>query len=193
MGRFIGGFLAASALWGLLFALYVNGIFQAEDAGAEVTAIGGDAGVDDVGEAPADSHRGRRRVVAGGGAAETSPRGNFRTGDDLGENEPRSLDMTGASGEQQLSAAEVEKGMDGAFGAIRRCFMLAAGDEATTGRLVFGLRIEPTGKVSRVNLQGPAALTTGEAGECLRRAARGATFPSFDGPPMITHYPVTLE
>jgi len=47
--------------------------------------------------------------------------------------------------------------------------------------------------VARVNLQGPAAVTGGECGDCLRTAARNAQFPSFDGPDMVVHYPLTLE
>ncbi len=55
------------------------------------------------------------------------------------------------------------------------------------------MRIAGTGRVTRVNLQGPAAVTSGDAGDCLRNAARRIRFPSFDGPEMIVHYPITLE
>ena len=102
-------------------------------------------------------------------------------------------DLEGPGGEEQLSQSEIQQGMDGVFGAIRRCLILAAGDEPVTGRLVLGLRIEGTGRVSRVNLSGPAAVSTGECGTCLRSAAQRARFPSFDGPAMVVRYPVTLD
>lgn len=118
--------------------------------------------------------------------------GNATTGDELG-NTDRNLDLGSSGGEEQLSSSEVEHGMDGVFGRIRRCLVLAAGDEPVSGRLTFGLRIEPSGAVSAVRLSGPAVVTTGEAGTCLRTAARGAVFSGFDGPPMVVNYPITLD
>ena len=79
------------------------------------------------------------------------------------------------------------------MGRIRRCFILAAGDEPVRGTLTFGMRIAGSGSVSAVNLSGPAAVTTGESGDCLRSAARAIRFPTFDGPEMVVRYPITLE
>jgi hypothetical protein len=76
---------------------------------------------------------------------------------------------------------------------VRRCLVLMAGDDPVRGRVTFGLRIAPTGQVRAVQLQGPAAATTGEAGDCLRAAARALRFPSFDGPEMVARYPLHLE
>jgi hypothetical protein len=71
--------------------------------------------------------------------------------------------------------------------------MLAAGDEPVTGKIIFGLRISAAGSVTKVNLQGPSAITQGEAGDCLRKAAQGIHFRTFNGPDMLVHYPLTLQ
>ena len=103
------------------------------------------------------------------------------------------LDMGAAGGEQQLSGAQIEAAFDGGMGRIRRCLVLMAGEDAVTGRLTFGLRVAGDGQVRAVSLSGPRAATTGDAGECLRGAARALRFPTFDGPEMVVRYPLTLE
>jgi len=194
VSKFVGGFVTASLLWGAGVALWANGAFEPEEI--QTIAFDGE-GLEDAG-APDDEGSGMRRRGRGrrgrrdrGGAS--TPTGNATTGDDLGENDPRNLDLGAGGGEQQLSGAQIESGMDGAFGRIRRCLVLMAGDDPVSGRVTFGLRVEPGGTVSRVRLSGPAAVTTGEAGDCLRTAARRAQFPSFDGPPMVVRYPITLD
>ncbi len=190
MSRFLAGFLTASVLWGVGAWVYLSGVLAPEEPEPVAAAAPPDAGVEQAEEEqPARRRRRRRRAAGGGGAV---PTGTAATGDDLGADDPRTLDMA-EGGEEQLPSSEIERGMDGAFGRVRRCLVLAAGDAPVSGRLTFGLRIEPTGRVSRVNLRGPAAVTTGEAGDCLRSAARGVQFRSFDGPPMVVHYPITLD
>lgn len=137
--------------------------------------------------------RRRRRRGRGRDRRGRTPTGNATTGDDLGENEMRSLDMEGTGGEAQLRPSQIEAAFDQGMGRIRRCLVLMDGDDAVTGRLTFGLRISGSGQVERVRLSGPRAATTGEAGTCLRSAARGLRFDSFDGPSMIVNYPITLE
>ncbi|NOY91276.1 MAG: hypothetical protein GXP55_08700, partial [Deltaproteobacteria bacterium] len=132
--------------------------------------------------------RGSRAQISSAELARVETRGQ-----DLGGSDPRTLDLAGSGGEQQLTGSQIEGGMDGVMGGIRRCLVLAAGDEPVRGRLVFGLRVASTGRVARVNLRGPTAVTRGECGDCLRRSARRAEFPSFDGPDMVVHYPLTLE
>ncbi len=190
MSKFVGGFLTASLLWGLGVALWASGVFEPGEI--ETTAapeVVDDAGVE---EEPGNMRRRRRRRGRRGRRGGMVPTGNATTGDDLGSVD-RNLDLGASGGEEQLTSAEIERGMDGVFGRIRRCLVLAAGDEPVSGRLRFGLRIEPNGSVSRVRLSGPAVVTTGEAGSCLRTAARGARFDSFDGPPMVINYPITLD
>jgi hypothetical protein len=190
VSRFLAGFLTASVLWGVGVWLFLEGVFE---SGQPELAMGAppDAGIEEASEedSPRRRRRGRRRGASGGGAV---PTGIATTGDDLGADDPRMLDMA-EGGEEQLPSSEIERAMDEAFGRIRRCLVLAAGDDPVTGRLTFGLRIEPNGSISRVNLRGPAAVTTGDAGDCLRQAVRQVRFRSFSGPAMVVHYPVTLD
>ena len=105
----------------------------------------------------------------------------------------RIIDGAGSGGEEQLTGAEIDHAFDGVMPRVRRCFMLAATDRDITGTLTFGLRIGGNGHVNAVNLAGPAVLTTGDSGDCLRTAARSISFPTFDGPEMVVRYPITLE
>jgi len=165
-------------------------------AGSEPVELG--AASTDAAVAPPDagpSKRRRRRR-----ARRRGMRGSMRdwsgegvSGDDLGEDGPREIDGAGAGGEEQLSAAQVEAGFDQVFGRIRRCLVLVPEDAPARGRVVFGLRVASSGRVTRVNLTGPRAVTQSEAGTCLRQAARSISFPSFDGPEMVVRYPLTLE
>lgn len=137
--------------------------------------------------------RRRRRRGARGARRGVTPTGNATTGDDLGEDEMRTLDMGESGGEQQLRGAQIDAGFDTVMGGIRRCLVLIPGDADVRGRVTFGLRIAPDGRVTRVSLSGPRAATTGECGECLQRTARSIRFDSFDGPEMVVRYPLDLE
>lgn len=204
--RFLAGFALASLLWGGLGAyLVIEGGYgpAAEEPEAEVAVADTEAPEADT--TPARTRRGRRRGgsatssdadergSSGSGSSIAGPMGDRVTGDDLGEGEIRMIDGAGSGGEEQLTGAEIEHTFDGVMPRIRRCFMLAASDRDITGTLTFGLRIAGNGHVTAVNLSGPGELTTGDAGECLRTAARGASFPTFDGPEMVVRYPITLE
>lgn len=192
MARFALGFLVATLLWaGAAAALHLGlgwGPPAPPEAPVEVAAVD-----EPVPEEPAGTTRRRRRPGGRTDRSAAVPTGEATTGDDLREGEMRTIDGEGTGGEEQLSGAQVEGAFDGAMGRIRRCFILAPGDEPITGTLTFGLRIAGTGRVSAVNLTGPRALTTGEPGDCLRDAARGISFPTFDGPEMVVRYPITLE
>jgi hypothetical protein len=196
VSRFLAGFAAATVVWvgaaaGAHFVLGWGPPAAPEENPDDAIALAEDEPDD-----PATKRRrgGRRgagsRAIGGGGRA---PTGEATTGDDLREGEMRTIDGEGSGGEQQLTGAQIDGAFDGAMGRIRRCFILAAGDEAVTGRLTFGMRIAGTGQVTAVSLSGPAAVTTGECGDCLRTAARAIRFDSFDGPEMLIHYPITLE
>lgn len=146
--------------------------------------------------------RGRRGAAPGQPADHTetraqrsqrTPRGEATTGDEIGEPATRSIDLQARGGEQQLSDAQVNAAFDRAFPRMRRCLALAAGEDEVRGRVAFTVRITPNGRVSAVRLSGPAAVTTGEAGDCLRGAARGIAFPSFDGPEMTVRWHLTLD
>lgn len=202
MTRFLAGFALASLAWGGLGAyLVIEGGYgpPAEEPDDAVALASTDAPTDD----PADTsrtRRPRRRARAGGSSASgdttgttRSPSGDAITGDDLGEGELRMIDGAGSGGEEQLTGAEIDHAFDGAMPRVRRCFILAASDREITGTLIFGLRIGGDGHVAAVNLSGPAVLTTGDCGDCLRTTARGIAFPTFDGPEMVVRYPITLE
>jgi hypothetical protein len=154
-----------------------------------------DAGVAIADDAEPEAPGKKRRARGGkrGGKRGGRYTGNSTSGDDLGGPDSRELAAATAGGEEQLMGSEIESGFDSVFPQVRRCLMLAAGDDVVTGKVVFGLRINGKGGVERVNLQGPSAVTQGEAGDCLRKAARAIRFRSFNGPDMLVHYPLTLQ
>lgn len=195
MAKFFSGFGAATLIWLLVGAGLVLGLGWGPPV--EAPPPEEDEVVVAETEEPATRRRRRpRRSGAGGGESTGSgaaPTGEATTGDDLREGEMRTIDGEGTGGEAQLTNGQIETAFDGAMPRIRRCFLLAAGDEPVHGRLTFGMRIRGSGEVSAVNLSGPAAVTTGECGDCLRTAARGIRFPSFDGPEMVARFPITLE
>lgn len=195
MSRFWAGFAVASALWagaaaylwfGLGFGPPEEEPIAVAEAPVEVEAEEDPAPT----KAPRRRRRGRRGARADRG---TTPTGNATVGDDLGEDEMRTVDMGGSGGEQQLSGAAIDRGFDSVMGGIRRCLVLIPGDAEVRGRVTFGLRIAGNGSVSRVSLSGPRAATTGECGACLTRTARSIRFDSFDGPDMVVRYPLDLE
>ncbi|MGE0791841.1 MAG: hypothetical protein AB7S26_39570 [Sandaracinaceae bacterium] len=198
MGRFWAGFGVATAIWGAAVAFLALVLDYGPPAPEPVLAA---APIEEVVEEPVEEptpsrrRRGRRRgrAARGGRATEQTPTGNATVGDDLGENDMRTVDMEGGGGEQQLRPSQIEAGFDAGMGRIRRCLVLMAGEDEVRGRITFGLRIAGDGTVQRVRLSGPRAATTGEAGSCLSAAARGLRFDRFDGPEMIVNYPLTLE
>ncbi len=196
--KFLAGFATASLLWGGAAALYVFGDFApAEAPPVPVEVVAADTAPD--AGLPAGGTRrrrgGRRGGAEGEHAAPAAAGGDeeILTGDELAEPGTRTLDVGASGGEAQLTGAQIERAFEGAMPRIRRCLLLVAGDSPVTGRLSLGLQIAGTGRVSAVNLSGPRAVVGGESGECLRAAARGVTFPSFDGPTLTASYPITLE
>ena len=196
MSRFWGGFTLACVLW-LGVGAYLHLGLGYGPPEPEIVAAAEPERIE-VEEAPEEEarprrrRRRRRRRAARAGRGET-PTGNTTSGDDLGEDEMRTVDMGGSGGEQQLRGSQIDAGFDTVMGGIRRCLFLIPGDADVRGRVIFGMRIAGSGRVQRVNLSGPRAATTGEAGACLRRTARSIHFDSFDGPEMVVRYPFTLE
>jgi hypothetical protein len=195
--RFLAGFLAASLLWGGFLFAYSHGLINInlEPRGARPAR---DAGVDEettTGNAPGAAHgkRGARGKRSGSAHRDRRYTGEATSGDDLGGPEAHNLDLKAGGGEEQLTGHEIEQGFDSVFPQLKRCLMLAAGDEPVTGKIVFGLRVSGHGGVTRVNLAGPSAITQTEAGDCLRKNAQGIHFRSFNGPDMLVHFPLTLQ
>jgi hypothetical protein len=119
--------------------------------------------------------------------------GDSTAGDELGPDGLRNLDLNSQGGEEQLLDREIEQAFDQSFPQIRRCLILAASDDPVRGTLTFGLRVSGRDGITRVNLNGPSAITQSEAGECLRKAVHAMHLRSFNGPDMVVHYPLTLN
>lgn len=205
MARFFLGFLVASGLWAAAaFGLHAKGMLSLESEDDEPVAEASPAEDDAEDEAEPGKKRGKRkraprteRVRAarpdGTGSPTPSnlPRGEATTGDDLDWDGQRNLDM--AAGEEQLSGKSIEAGFDGAMSKIRRCLILVPAEGEVTGKLTFGMRVGSDGAPKAVNLSGPAVVTSGESGTCLRKAAEAIRFPKFSGPDMLFKYPITLQ
>jgi hypothetical protein len=191
----LAGFVVASVLWGAFLFSYKQGWI---DISLEPEAPPADeASVTDTqqDDEPDKSKRPRKKRPAATATAKRArtPGGNALVGDDLGENDTRSLNVGQNGGEEQLRNTEIERGFDGIMSQVKRCLILAAEDEPASGKLTFGLRISGSGKVTAVNLSGPSSVTRGDSGACLRKAAQSMSFRTFNGPDMVAHYPLTLE
>jgi hypothetical protein len=205
--RFLLGFVSASVLWGALSFLYLRGsldfLFPEEESAPEPVVAA--AGPEAQGPPTKGKRRGLRRprlsrkAEANNGEPAARPSagspnrgtGETTTGDDLGWDKARNVDMNG--GEGQLSGTQIDSGFDSMMGRIRRCLILVPSDGEVTGKLVFGMRVGSDGKPRAVNLSGPSVVTAGESGSCLREAAQGIRFASFNGPDMLFKYPITLQ
>jgi hypothetical protein len=194
--RFLAGFGVASVLWGAFLFSYNQGwidiSLEPEAPPTDEASVTDSQQDDDQPNKPARPRK-KRPPAATTAKRPRSPGGNALTGDELGENDTRSLNVGQAGGEEQLRNTEVEQGFDGIMSQVKRCLILAAEDEPASGKLTFGLRISGAGKVTAVNLSGPASVTRGDSGACLRKAAQGMHFRTFNGPDMVVHYPLTLE
>jgi hypothetical protein len=195
--RFLAGFLAASVLWGGFLLAYSRGLINInlEPSAKEDAAEADDTGSEDPSTTGGKATGRKKKAAHGQRSARKDHKytGEATTGDDLGGPEAHNLEAANAGGEEQLQGHEIEQGFDGVFPQVKRCLILAAGDEPLSGKIVFGLRISGHGGVTKVNLQGPSAITRSEAGDCLRKAAQGIHFRSFNGPDMLVHFPLTLQ
>lgn len=191
MPRFLAGFVAASALWGVLALLYVNHMLgPLSPAAPECPELAPEVAQADTAAKDA-AKRGKKRRPRPGDARGSKLSGEATTGEDIGWDEDRQVDFAG--GEQQLSGAQIEAGFDGAMAKIRRCLILVEGDGEISGKLIFGMRVGSDGAAKAVNLTGPAVVTAGESGSCLRSAAQSIRFAPFQGPDMVFKYPITLQ
>ncbi len=196
MKHFAGGFLAASLVWaGVMWAQasgHIDLFGNSEEMSEEVVE---DAGT--VEEEPTEAkvkkkrkRRGKRRKLDNGSRDRAEGTEEI-VGDDMSAAD-REVSM-GAGGEQQLSSAQIDRGVDSVFRGIERCLVLVPPDESAAGKVIVGMKIAPGGSVSAVNLRGPNSIVKGESGACLRRTIRGIKYSSFDGPEMTTQYPIVFE
>jgi hypothetical protein len=201
--RFLFGFVLATAMWGGLFSLYLRGaldfLFPENDVPGQLA----DAAPEEPAGPPT---RGKKRGLKRPRLARQKPaarqlaanqakgkggNGNSTVGDDLGWDRARDIDMS--AGEGQLLGSQIDSGFDSMMGRIRRCLILVPSDGDVTGKLIFGMRVGSDGKPKAVNLSGPSIVTGGESGSCLREAAQGIRFATFNGPDMLFKYPITLQ
>jgi hypothetical protein len=194
--RFLAGFALASVLWGGLVLASKQGWIDIS-LGPEAPPPDDANAVDAPDDATDKNIRTRKKrppsLKRNRTSAPSAPDKDTLVGDDLRENDPRSINVGANGGEEQLRGTEIEQGFDSVFPQVRRCLILAAGDDPAHGKLIFGLRISSAGKVTGVNLSGPSSVAQGDAGACLRQAASAIHFRSFHGPDMVVHYPLTLE
>jgi hypothetical protein len=200
MKRFLLGVLVASVVWvGVLFAQAagVIDVIGPDDPGDEPDA---DAGVIETaaaespdGETKRKKRKKRRpsKPKRPGGAAYAD--GDGTAGDEIGAGGGHELSMGEAGGQEQLSAAQIDKGIDSVWNGVQRCLVLVPSDLPATGKVVLGMHIAPSGKVTRVGLRGPNPIVQGECGACIRRAVKSIRYPSFDGPEMVARYPIVFE
>jgi hypothetical protein len=181
--RFVSGFLFASLLWGGAAFYYLG------SQGAKAPTLEPAPAVAAAEPQPTKRKQGKRRRP--GARGEPSAQGTDTFGEDIGWDDEQTVDMAG--GEQQLPGSEIEAGFDRAMPGIRRCLVLVPADGEIAGKLLFGMRVGANGTPKAVNLTGPALVTGGESGSCLRRAAESIRFPAFQGPDMVFRYPITLQ
>jgi hypothetical protein len=203
MKQFIGGVLSASVFWaGLMFAqsrgaIDLFGSGNEDDAVVDVVARDTDTALwgKEVAERKSRKRRwGKRRRGSRGAPMQA---GRYDTsdgvaGDDLESPGAREVSM-GAGAEDQLSNAEIDRGIDSVFNGIQRCLLLLPPDAPAQGKVVFGMHIASSGQVTKVSLKGPNVMINGECGACFRRTVKSIRFRSFDGPDMIAHYPVVFD
>lgn len=99
----------------------------------------------------------------------------------------------GAGGEDQLSSAEIDAGIDRVFNGIQRCLILVPSQAPAVGKVVVGMKIAPSGAVTSVNLSGPNVIIKDDPGSCIRRTVKSIRYRSFKGPEMLVNYPIVFE
>ena len=202
MKQFIIGFIVASFLWlGVVYAQSTGYIFffgAGEESDTDLVADAPDASVDGE-DSQVDNKKkskrrkkrfARKRKSIKSGAHDM---GEITVGDDLGSTGNGELDMSSRGGEVQLSSARIDRGIDSVFNGIQRCLVLVPSDMPATGKVVVGMHIASSGRVTRVNLKGPGSIIRGESGACIRRVVKSIEYPAFDGPDMIAHYPIIFD
>jgi hypothetical protein len=199
MKQFLLGVLVASVVW--VVVLYAQSTGWIEFFGEdEPVVVVADAGVMETAAAPApDGDGSKKRKQRRGGTKKRRPggaayaAGEGEVGDNIGGAGAQELAMGEAGGQQQLSPAQIDRGIDTVWNGIQRCLVLVPSDLPATGKIVVGMHIAPSGRVTKVGLRGPNPIVQGACGGCIRRAVESIQYPSFDGPEMVAHYPIVFE
>ncbi len=190
VARFFLGFLVATLLYGAATAVLSSKGLLTFGAAPQPEPV---ATTEEPDEPDIDPKKPKKKRTARASARSDRalPSGNATSGDDLDWDGDRQVDMAG--GEGQLAGRQIEAGFDSAMAKIRRCLILVPAEGDVTGKLIFGMKVGSDGTPKAVNLSGPAVVTTGESGDCLRKAAQAIRFASFSGPDMLFKYPITLQ
>jgi len=201
MKQFLAGIVVASLLWGGLIFAEKTGLthllFDATTSLDTVAPPPNEATLasEEVEDARPKVRRGRRKRRAAPGSP--MPAGRYDTTEGVSGDMPdtpsaREVSM-GAGGEDQLSPQEIDQGIDRVFKGIERCLLTLPPDAPAAGKIVFGMVIASSGRVTKVNLKGPNVMIQGETGACFRKTVQSIRFRSFDGPDMVANYPVVFD
>ena len=202
MKQFILGFAVASFLWlGAFYAQsagYIDFFGVGKETDTDRVADAPDAGVDGEDSQHDNRKKSKRKKKRFAGKRKSlrsaaHDMGETTVGDDLGSTGNGELDMSSSGGEEQLSPARIDRGIDSGINGIQRCRILVPSDVPATGKVVLRMNIASSGRVTKVNLKGPGAIIRGESGACIRRVVKSIEYPAFDGPDMIAHYPIVFD
>ncbi len=213
MKAFITGFSVASLMWVGLLYLQLSG---SVDLGSATGITPAQADLEVVADAPTEGdldakakkpkrrkkRRGRRHKVRTLGQASYTQAADYdyneaQVGDDLTRSnnvaDAHEVGFGTPGREEQLPHREIDRGIDSVFNGITRCLVLVPAGASTKGKIVVGMNIASSGKVTKVNLKGPNVMVKGESGACLRRTIKSIRYPGFNGPDMVVHYPITFD
>jgi hypothetical protein len=149
---------------------------------------------------PAPDKPRRRRSRSGAALPSASPEVQLHPGDEkivaqgdaLGRPEHIDLTETGDT-TRELSQDDLDNAFRPAEPAINRCITDTLGDAPLEAAHVeVGLRVERSGSVSRVRVEGPALLQRNGLARCVRAVATAIHFPASGGASVVT-YPFELK
>ena len=198
MKQFLVGFSLASLIWvGILYAQSVGmmSVFEPAEEESGDTLLAETEESETGGSLKESGKRKRRggKSRRGRFSNPTYDTGSGTSGDALGAPGARNLAMGSRDGEEQLSSADIERGIDGVWRGVERCLVLIPTSAPATGKVVAGMHIASSGRVTKVNLKGPNVIIQGEAGACIRKTIKSINYPGFDGPDMVVNYPMFFD
>ena len=112
-------------------------------------------------------------------------------GDALGR--PERIDLSEGSSNRELQQEDLDHVFHPSEPAILRCITDALGDAPLeSGKVEVGLRVERSGQVSRVRVEGPQLLQRNGLNRCVRGVVTALKFPVSGGANVVT-YPFELK
>lgn len=103
-----------------------------------------------------------------------------------------------AYGSERPDQYEIEQAFATRYGAFDECVAAEkkrrGKDDQLPGEVVMAIKMNPKShKPFAVNAELDAAVDSKKLGDCLRDAAAAATYPKFDGPPLVTKFTFELD